>query len=265
MNIRLDDRVAIVTGAGSGIGRGIARGLAESGAAVAVLDLREDAAREVASEITRDFGTRALAVKVDVTQETDVDRAVNEVVSTLGGLDILVNNAGIALPAPLVEFSLEAWQKTLAVNLTGYFLMGRAAARIMIKQGRGGVIINISSKSGIKGSAEHSAYNATKFGEIGLTQGWARELAKYKIRVNAVLPGNVLHGSGIWNEEYRASLAKKLGIAPSEVDAYYTRQVPLGRPCTVEDVANLVVFLASDRASYITGCSHLVDGGQEMR
>lgn len=265
MEIRLDGRIAAVTGAGSGIGRGIARGLAEAGAAVAVLDLRENAASEVAAELARDFGVRSLAVRVDVTQEADVDRAISEVVSRLGGLDILVNNAGIALPAPLVDFPLDAWQKTLAVNLTGYFLVGRAAARVMVRQGRGGSIINISSKSGVRGSAEHSAYNATKFGEVGLTQGWARELARHGIRVNAILPGNVLRGSGIWNEEYRASLARKLGIDPSEVEDYYNRQVPLGRSCTVEDVANLAVFLVSDRASYITGASILVDGGQEMR
>lgn len=268
MDIRLDGRVAAVSGAGGGIGRGIARGLAESGAAVAVMDVRTQAAEAVADEITRNFGAEALAVRVDVTSEEDVDRAVALVVEKLGGLDILVNCAGIAPPAPLVDFPLDTWQKTLDVNLTGYFLVGRAAVRAMLARpdGRPGMaIVNVSSKSGVRGSAEHSAYSATKFGEIGLTQSWARELARYGIRVNAVCPGNVLRGSGIWSEEYKEKLAAKLGIDPSKVEEYYERQVPLGRSCEVEDVANLVVFLVSDKASYITGCAHMVDGGQEMR
>lgn len=265
MDIRLDGKVAIVTGAGGGIGRGIARGLAESGAAVAVLDIRNDTARSAAEEIGRATGARTLAVRVDVTKEDEVERAVAEVVKELGGLDILVNNAGIARPAPLVEFELANWEKTLAVNLTGYFLMARAAAKVMIGQGRGGSIVNISSKSGVRGSAEHSAYTATKFGEVGLAQGWARELAACNIRVNAVLPGNVLYDSGIWNKEYKRGLAQKLGIDVSEVEEHYVKQVPLGRACRLEDIANLVVFLVSEKAGYITGCLHLVDGGQEMR
>ena len=264
MDIRLDGRVAIVTGAASGIGLGIARGLAESGASVALADVREDAAREAADALSRDTGRETLAVKVDVTDERDVERAVSGVFEGLGRLDILVNCAGIAPPGPLVEFDVDLWRKALEVNLTGYFLMARAAAPVMIEQGSGS-IVNISSKSGVRGSAEHSAYNATKWGEIGLAQGWARELARHGVRVNPVWPGNVLYGSGIWSDEYRAGLARKLGIRPEEVEEHYTRQVPLGRACTVEDVANMVVFLVSDKASYVTGCTHLVDGGQEMR
>ncbi|NQT21282.1 MAG: SDR family oxidoreductase, partial [Planctomycetes bacterium] len=124
----------------------------------------------------------------------------------------------------------------------------------------GGNIINISSKTGVRGSANNSAYNASKFGVIGLAQGWCRELASHNIRANSILPGNVLQGSGIWSEEYKKEAARKLGIGPDEVDGYYNKQVPLGRQCTVEDIANLVVFLVSDKASYITGTSMLVDG-----
>ena len=261
----LSGKTALITGSTSGIGEGIARGLAASGAAVAILDIREDAAKRVAADIAKEYGIKAEGIVADVTSEDGVQAAVAAVVDALGGLDVLVNNAGIAIPKPLTDFPLDTWDKTLAINLTGYFLMGRAAARVMISRGAGGVIVNISSKSGVRGSAEHSAYNATKSGEIGLTQGWARELAKHNIRVNAVLPGNVLKGSGIWNDEYKAGLAAKLGIDPSEVEDYYNKQVPLGRSCTVDDIANLVVFLASDKAGYITGCMHLVDGGQEMR
>ena len=135
----------------------------------------------------------------------------------------------------------------------------------MIEQGRGGNIINISSKSGVRGSGNNSAYNATKFGVIGLAQGWAQELAQYNIRVNSVLPGNVIRGSGIWSEEYIQRRAERYGIKPEDVEAHYNRQVPLGRQCDPADVANTVVYLVSDLASYVTGCSHLVDGGQEMR
>jgi sorbitol-6-phosphate 2-dehydrogenase len=135
----------------------------------------------------------------------------------------------------------------------------------MIRQGRGGNIIVISSKSGIRGSANNSAYNATKFGVIGLAQGWAQELAPHNIRVNSVLPGNVIRGSGIWSQDYIRARAQQAGIKPEDVEAYYNARVPLGRQCDPRDVANLVVFLVSDYASYITGSSHLVDGGQEMR
>ena len=263
MDISLEGKAGIVTGGASGIGRGICLALARSGAKVAVFDIDEEGAQKVSEECSRSAPSNA--VRCDVTKEDEVDRTVNEAREKLGRLDILVNNAGIAPTHPLVEFPLAEWRRTLDVNLTGYFLMGRACARAMIEAGQGGSIVNISSKTGVKGSAEHSAYSATKFGEIGLTQSWARELASHNIRVNAVCPGNVLHGSGIWSPEYREALARKFGIGVDEVDEHYTRRVPLGRPCTVEDVANMVVFLASDKASYITGCTHLVDGGQEMR
>jgi sorbitol-6-phosphate 2-dehydrogenase len=176
-----------------------------------------------------------------------------------------VNCAGIAPAHPLADFPVNAWHKTIAINLTGYFLVARSVVPHMIQAGKGGSIVNISSKSGVRGSANNSPYNATKFGEIGLAQGWARELAPHNIRVNSVLPGNVLEGSGIWNEAYVKECAHKLGIKPEEVKDHYNRQVPLGRSCSVEDIANMVVFLCSDRATYITGGSHLVDGGQEMR
>jgi len=204
-------------------------------------------------------------VQTDVTSAESVDAMVSTTVEVLGGVDILVNNAGIAPSHRLVDFPEDDWDRTVAINLKGYFLCGRAVARRMVEQGRGGNIINISSKSGVRGSGDNSAYNATKFGVIGLAQGWAQELAKHRIRVNSVLPGNVIRGSGIWNREYLETRAKRSGITPEEVEAHYNAQVPLGRQCNPEDVAGLIVFLVSDQASYITGGSHLVDGGQEMR
>jgi len=182
-----------------------------------------------------------------------------------GRIDILVNNAGIAPSFALVDFPEDKWDLTVAINLKGYFLCAQAVARVLIEQGDGGNIVNISSKSGVRGSGDNSAYNATKFGVIGLAQGWARELAQHKIRVNSVLPGNVIRGSGIWSEEYIRARAERWGIAPEQVEERYNSQVPLRRQCEPKDVANTVVYLVSDLASYITGCSHLVDGGQEMR
>jgi sorbitol-6-phosphate 2-dehydrogenase len=273
MNISLKSKVAIVTGGASGIGKGIVMGLAEAGADVAIADVRADAAEALAREVAKKFRVRCIGVQTDVTQKASVEAMVARVVAELGRVDILVNNAGIAPAYPLVDFPEEKWDLCIDINMKGYFLCAQAVAKQLIKQNQacgeqgrtGGNIINISSKSGIRGSRDNSAYNASKFGVIGLAQGWSRELARYKIRVNSVLPGNVLRGSGIWSEEYVAACAKKLGIKPEEVEDYYNKQVPLGRQCFPEDVANMVVFLCSDRASYITGCTHLVDGEQEMK
>jgi len=265
MDIRLDGRVSIVTGSASGIGRGIAEGLAASGSSVVIADINLQAAREAARQIEAQHHVQALPVEVDVTSKGSVEAMVAEVVSRVEGVDILVNNAGIAPTYPLVEFPETKWDLTVAINLKGYFLCGQAVVRRMLEQGRGGSIVNISSKTGVRGSAEHAAYSATKFGAIGLAQSWAREFARHNIRVNSVLPGNVLRGSGIWSDEYKSALASKVGIAPDQVEDYYNKQVPLGRACAVEDIANVVVFLVSDKASYVTGVSWLVDGGQEMR
>lgn len=265
--ISLKGKAAVVTGAASGIGRGVALGLAKAGADVAVADINETGAKEAARVIANETGARAFGVRVDVTEKASAETMVSAVLRKFGRLDILVNNAGIAPAHPLADFPEEDWDKCVAINLKGYFLCGQAAARAMLRQGQGGCIVNMSSKSGVRGSACNSAYNATKFGVIGLAQGWARELAPHGIRVNSVLPGNVLRGSGIWSEEYIRAAAEKAGIPPTQeaVEEYYNKQVPLGRQCYAEDVANMVVFLCSDMASYVTGCSHLVDGGQEMR
>jgi sorbitol-6-phosphate 2-dehydrogenase len=253
-----------VTGAASGIGRGIAEGLAESEANVVLADINLEGAERAAAEIAQKSGARTLAVKVDVTSAADTTALAEKVKAEFGRIDILVNNAGIAPAFPLADFPEDRWDLAIDINLKGYFLCAKAVAPCMIEQG-GGNIVNISSKTGVRGSGNNSAYNASKFGVIGLAQGWCRELAKHNIRANSVLPGNVLQGSGIWNDEYKKEAARKLGVKPDEVEDYYNRQVPLGRQCTVEDIANLVVFLVSDKASYITGTSMLVDGGQEMR
>ena len=265
MNIRFDGKTAIVTGSGGGIGRVIARTLAEAGANVTIVDINEAAAQKTAAEVEKECGVGALASRTDISKQDDVDRMVEATVARFGRVDILVNNAGLSYPVKLLEMTDEKWAPMIAVNLTGTMRCGRAAIAQMVKQGTGGVVINISSKSGVRGSAELSHYCATKFGVIGLAQSWAREFARQGIRCCSVLPGNVFEGSAIWSPEFIAKQAAKLGIQPEQVRPHYDSLVPLGRSCTPQDIANAVAFLASDLAAYITGISLLVDGGQEMR
>ena len=266
MNIRFDGKAAIVTGSGGGIGRVIARTLAESGANVTIVDIKLDLAQQTAAEIEKEFPpVGALAVRADISKEPDVQQMIEQTVAKFGSVDILVNNAGLSYPVKLLEMTDEKWAPMIAVNLTGTMRCGKAAIAQMVKQGKGGVVLNISSKSGVRGSAELSHYCATKFGVIGLAQSWAREFAKQGIRCCSILPGNVFEGSAIWTPEFIAKQGAKLGIPPESVRKYYDSLVPLGRSCAPEDVAKAVVFLASDLAAYITGISLLVDGGQEMR
>jgi sorbitol-6-phosphate 2-dehydrogenase len=260
---RLCDRVAIVTGAAQGLGEAIAHRLAAEGANVVVADLNENGARKVASEIERERRAKALAVRCDVTSEDEVAAMVGAAVDAFGRLDILVSNAGILIAGDVVEFEPARWRKVIEVNLVGYFLCAREAARVM-RARRSGVIIHINSKSGKRGSFKNSAYAASKFGGIGLTQSLALELAPEGIRVNAVCPGNLLD-SPLWVDSLYAQYAQRWGMTQEEVRRKYEQQVPLGRGCTYDDVCNVVVFLASDEASYMTGQAINVTGGQEMR
>ena len=265
MDIRFDGKAAIVTGSAGGIGRTIARTLAGSGANVTICDINLPLARQTAAEIEQEFAMGALAVKCDITKEKQVERMVERTVKKFGRVDVLVNNAGLSYPVPLTEMTEAKWRPMIEVNLTGAMHCAKAVIAQLLKQGAGGAIINISSKSGVHGSADLSHYCATKFGVIGMAQSWAREYASQGIRACSVLPGNVFEGSRIWNKAFTAKMAKKLGIKPSEVRAFYDAKVPLGRSCTPQDIANAVAFLASDQAAYITGVHLLVDGGQEMR
>jgi sorbitol-6-phosphate 2-dehydrogenase len=229
---------------------------------VAVADLREEDASRTAAAIT---DRRAISIKVDVTDEEQVANMVDRTVAEFGRLDIVVSNAGILIAEEISQFPAEKWRAVMNVNLFGYFLTAKHAARIMEKQ-RQGAIIQINSKSGKKGSYKNSAYAAAKFGGIGLTQSIALDLADYGVRVNAVCPGNLLD-SPLWNDGPNSlfkQYARKWDISEEEVRKKYVDQVPLKRGCTYDDVANVVVFLASDQASYMTGQAINVTGGQEM-
>jgi NAD(P)-dependent dehydrogenase (short-subunit alcohol dehydrogenase family)/rhamnose utilization protein RhaD (predicted bifunctional aldolase and dehydrogenase) len=264
----LENRIAVVTGAGSGLGRSIAIGLAKAGALVALVDIDKKAAEETALEIQNSKfkiqNSRAMVVQCDVTNETEVKKTFEAVLENWGGLDILVNAAGVAPAYALVDMPADKWRFALEVNLTGYFLMAKYAAKIMIQQRIGGNIINLSSKSGLDASKNNSAYNATKAGEIHIARGWALELGEYGIRVNAVAPGNVFEGSKIWNPQYIKTCAKKYGIKPEEVIPFYMDKTALKREIKGQDVADAIIFLCSERARTVTGQTLVPDSGQVM-
>ncbi len=255
---KLESQVAIVTGAGQGLGKELAIRLNKEGCKVVVADINFENAKKVAFELKE-----AIAVKVDVTDEKDVENMVNIAINKWGKLDLLVSNAGILIAKAVVDFPIDEWKRMIDVNLTGFFLSAKACAKVMIPNKKGN-IIQINSKSGKKGSYKNSAYASAKFGGIGLTQSLAMELAEFGIRVNAICPGNLLD-SPLWVDSLYEQYAKNQGITVEEVKKKYINQVPLGRGCTYNDVANVMVFLASDEASYMTGQAINVTGGQEMR
>ena len=262
MSQTLENKIALVTGGAQGLGAAIALRLAQEGCDVAIADVNEESSAATAALITQETGRRTIAMKMDVTDEAQVSAGVDRTVRELGRLDICVSNAGILFADGVTEFPAEKWKAVIMVNLFGYFLVSKHAARVMLEQ-RGGSIIQINSKSGKKGSYKSSAYAASKFGGIGLTQSIALEMAEYGVRVNAICPGNLLD-SPLWVNSLYKQYAKKWGISEAEVRQKYIDQVPLKRGCTYDDVTNALVFLASDRASYMTGQAINVTGGQEM-
>ena len=201
---------------------------------------------------------------MDVTDEQAVAAAFDQVLRHWGRVDVVVCAAGIAPPFELVSLPVDQWRLALEINLTGYFLVAREAARIMRAQGDGGSMVMLSSKSGLEASKANSAYNATKAGELHLMRGWALELGADGIRVNGVAPGNVFEESKIWNPEYIKVAARTKGIEHEEVIPYYTSLTALKREIKRSDVAEAVVFLCSDKARCITGQTLVVDSGQVM-
>jgi 3-oxoacyl-[acyl-carrier protein] reductase len=241
----LTDRVALVTGGARGIGRSIALALADQGADVAVVDLDPAGAGAVVREIEAK-GRRGLAVRADVSSETDVKDVVAAVESGLGPIQILVNNAGLTRDGLLARMSAEDWDLVLNVNLKGAFLLSKAVSRGMMKQ-RSGCIINMASVVGRRGNAGQANYSSAKAGLIGLTKSLARELAPRNIRVNAIAPGYI-------QTEMTSALDDSIREA-------IVNSTPLGRMGTPDDVARAVVFLAGEGAAFVTGVVLPVDGG----
>ncbi len=259
---RLVGKVAVVTGAAQGLGEALAQRLGQEGADVVVLDINDGKAQAVADGIAAQYGVRTLAGHADVTHCAETEVIFARAAEVLGRVDIAVSNAGILFAGAVDDIDPARWAKVVEVNLTGYFHVARAATKVM-KPNKSGVIIQINSKSGKKGSNKNSAYAASKFGGIGLTQSLALELVDFGIRVNAICPGNLLD-SPLWVDSLYAQYAKRWGITEAEVRQRYIDQVPMRRGCTYQDVANVLVFLASDQASYMTGQAINVTGGQEM-
>ena len=259
---RLLNKVALVTGAAQGLGEALADRLAAEGAHVLVADISDERAHAVADAIATRHGVETHWAHADVTDLAQCEAMVDLAVAAFGRLDIAVSNAGVLFAGGVTEIDPARWRKVIEINLVGYFHVARAAARVMIPQ-KSGVIIQINSKSGKKGSYRNSAYAASKFGGIGFTQSLALELAEHGIRVNAICPGNLLD-SPLWVGSLYGQYARRWGITEEEVRQRYVEQVPVKRGCTYEDVANVMTFLASDESSYMTGQAINVTGGQEM-
>jgi NAD(P)-dependent dehydrogenase (short-subunit alcohol dehydrogenase family) len=274
----LSGKVALVTGAGGerGIGRAIAMRLAREGADVAVTDIVEQpygakagawgGMRQVVREI-EGLGRQALGVLSDVTNAAQVQAAVDEVVAKLGHVDILVNNAG-SRPGkdrmPVVDLTEEAWDEVQRVNVKGTFLVSRAVGRVMVRQGTGGRVINLSSTSGKRGVARFAAYCTSKFAIVGFTQAFALEMAPYRVTVNALCPTLV-------DTERTAYLAQALAPEGTPIEeaertmvAGSAAGIPLGRIAWPTDVANMAAFLCSSEAEFLTGLAVSVSGGSVM-
>lgn len=247
---RLERKVALVTGGAAGIGKATAILLAREGAAVVVQDLREDG-KSTAEAIVA-AGGRASFIRGDVTRTADAEAAVERAVSEFGRLDILVNNAGIIRRASVVQTTEAEWDRVMAVNVKSVFLFSKAAIPVMVRQG-GGVIVNTASGWGLDGGKDAASYCASKAAVVNLTRAMAIDHAEQNIRVNCVCPGDT--DTAMLREE-----ARQLG---QDVGDFLTRSAhrPLGRMGRPEEIAQAILFLASDASSYVTGTALVVDGG----
>ncbi len=244
----MERRVCVVTGAGSGIGAQTARELAHTGAWVAVVDRFGDAASAVAAEIEAAVG-RAVGIQADVADQASVAAAAARVQAELGPCRVLINNAAVRHRAPLMDFGLEAWNQVLSVNLTGALLCAQAFGAQMIAAAQGGSIINVSSVVNNNPQFDNGAYSVSKAGLGMLTRSLALELAPHRIRCNTVSPGFVVTPANAASYRDPATAASRAS------------QIPLGRPAEPADLANVIIFLASDRSDYVDGQDIHVDGG----
>lgn len=256
----LEEKVAIVTGGASGIGLHITNELLKNGVKVVVADLNgEEGEQENGSYF----------IQCDVTKKESVDQAVAKTVELFGSLDILVNNAGVNLPRLLVddkgekpeyELNEKDFDFMVAVNQKGPYLFAQASAKKMLQQS-GGVIINVSSEAGQEGSAGQSCYSATKGAVIAFTRAWAKELGKHNIRVVAIAPG-IIETTGLRTDAYNEALAYTRGVTVDGLSTDYSKSIPLGREGKLTEIADLVSYLASDRAGYVTGTTFNISGGK---
>jgi NAD(P)-dependent dehydrogenase (short-subunit alcohol dehydrogenase family) len=249
--MQLQGKKAIITGAATGIGAVTARMFAQEGAGVVVADVNEDAGRRTVAEI-REGGGEAHFVRTDVTKEGDVEALVKNGAETLGGLDVLFNNAGAQRSGPITEFEQEQWDLLMTVNPRSCFFGVKHAVPVMRRAG-GGSIINMASLAAVKGGAGLTAYSASKGAIVAFTKALAPELAPHKIRVNAVCPG--------WIDTPFNQPAIDFMGGREEQERIVEQIVPMGRQGTPEEIAPIVVYLASDGSSYMTGQALVIDGG----
>jgi len=266
--LNLEGKVAIVTGGACGIGRACCEGLAEVGVKVVVADIDAQGAEKPSASLKDRFGGEHIFTTTNVTNKESVDATIQATLDAFGQIDILVNNAGILIPRLLVdpagkeELTEQIWEKTVSINQEGYFLCAQAVARVMIKSGNGGVIVNMTSESGLEGSEGQSVYAATKAAIYSLTRSWAKELGKHNIRVVGIAPG-IVEVTALRSEEYERALAYTRGITVEKLREKYEQvSIPLGRSGKLSEVANTVCFLASQRAGYIHGTVINVSGGK---
>jgi len=261
--LRFESKVALITGAGSGIGRAIALRLATEGAKVIVTDINIDWAKSTVAEIER-IGGSSVPLKLDVTNDREVDEVVQKGWRTFDRIDLLINNAGVSTMNRLVDLTEKDWDFNMDVNSKGVFLVTRAAVRKMLSTDYGvekPKIVNIASMAGKLPGVFLAHYTASKFAVLGFTKAVALELAPYRINVNCVCPGYV---ETSMQERELAWEARLSGTTPEKVKEGYLRQVPLGRLAKPEDVATIVAFLCSRDADYMTGQAINVTGGQVM-
>ena len=255
--MRLQGKVAVVTGGARGIGAAICERYAEEGARVVVADLLETEAQALA----RSLGRGALAVPLDVTRQASIDAMVARVVQEAGRIDVLVNNAGVFDLAPLEEITRESYGRVFAVNVEGLLFTLQAVARQMVAQGQGGKIINFASQAGRRGEALVAVYCASKAAVISLTQSTGLALARHRINVNAIAPGVI--DTPMW-DHVDALFAKYENLPVGEKKRQVGRAVPYGRMGTPQDMTGMALFLASADADYIVAQTYNVDGGNWM-
>ena len=255
-------RVALVTGGAHGIGRSITLRLAEEGAHVVVADVDLEGAQALSEELNRSQGRgRSIACRTDVTSESDVAGAFEQLRLTYGGLDVLVSNAGIAPPGSIDKLSLADWQRALDINTTGHFLVAREAVRLMREQGTGGSLVFMGTKNVPSPGAGFGAYSVSKAAEVQLARVLAIENGEHGIRSNVVNPDAIFQGSNLWSQEVREQRARAHGISVDELEEFYKGRNLLKVRITAEDVAETVLFLAGDRSAKTTGSMIPVDGG----
>ena len=266
--LNLEGKIAIVTGGACGIGKAVCEGLAEVGVNTVVADIDLESASKTAAELGKKFGGSHIATATNVTDKANVDSMIHTALDNFGGIDILVNNAGILIPRLLVdpagkeEITEQIWDKMVAINQKGYYLCAQAAAREMIKSGTGGVIINMTSESGLEGSQGQIVYAATKAAIYSMTRSWAKELGKYNIRVVGIAPG-IVEATALRSDEYERAVAYTRGITVEQFRKKYENiSIPLGRSCKLSEIADTACFLASERSSYIHGTVINVSGGK---